>query len=97
MLRSSYNAATADIRVKINGTWQLASPQLRDIYISYKSLPMSNGSAPYSKDGITIFRTDNDAYMPTFYRWDGQDDTDISGQSRETTNTIRRNDGYIFP
>lgn len=97
MLRSSYNAATADIRVKLNRTWQLASPQLRDIYISYKSLPMSNGSTPYSKDGITIFRTDDDAYMPTFYRWDGQDDTDITGQSRETTNTIRRNDGYIFP
>jgi hypothetical protein len=86
MLRSSYNAASADIRVKINGTWRAASPQLRDIYIDYKSLPMVNGSTSYSKDGITIFRTDNDAYMPTFYRWDGQDDT----------NTIRRNE-YVFP
>ena len=86
MLRSSYNAATADIRVKINGTWQAASPLLRDIYIDYKSLPMSSGSRPYSKNGITIFRTDNDAYMPTFYRWDGQDDTDRSTRSE-----------YIFP
>jgi hypothetical protein len=67
MLRSSYNAAHADIKIKINGIWQPASPHLRDIYIGYKSLPMSNGSVTYSKDGITIFRTDNDAYMPTFY------------------------------
>jgi hypothetical protein len=86
MQRSSYNAASADIRVKINGVWQQASPLLRDIYTGYKSLPMSSGSRPYSKDGITIFRTDNDAYMPTFYRWDGQDDAD----------TRRRNE-YVFP
>lgn len=85
-MRSSYNAASADIRVKINGTWQVASPQLRDIYIGYKSLPISSGSTSYSKYGITIFRTDNDAYMPTFYRWDGQDDTDRSTRSE-----------YIFP
>ena len=83
MLRSSYNAAHADIKVKINGTWQPASPHLREIYIGYKSLPIVNGSTSYSKDGITIFRTENDAYMPTFY----------SGQ---TINTIRGND-YIFP
>jgi hypothetical protein len=83
MLRSSYNVSNADIRVKINGIWQSASPQLRDIYIDYKSLPLVNGSTSYSKDGITIFRTDNDAYMPTFY-------------SGLLTNTLRGND-YIFP
>lgn len=86
MQRSSYNAASADIRVKINGTWQPASPLLRDIYIGYKSLTMSSGSRSYSKDGITIFRTDNDAYMPTFYRQDDQGNADI----------IRRNE-YVFP
>jgi len=89
MMRSSYNAANADIKVKINGVWQPASPLLRDIYIGYKSLPMSNGSAPYFKDGITIFRTDNDVYMPTFY----------SVQTTNVTNArnvIREND-YIFP
>lgn len=88
MQRSSYNAATADIRVKINGVWQPASPLLRDIYIGYKSLPMSSGSRPYSKDGITIFRTDNDAYMPTFYRWDDR------GHADTTTTTINE---YVFP
>ena len=87
MQRSSYNAASADIRVKINGTWQAASPLLRDIYTGYKSLPMSSGSRPYSKDGITIFRTDNDAYMPTFYRWDDRGHAD-------TTTTINE---YVFP
>lgn len=86
MQRSSYNAASADIRVKINGTWQPACPLLRDIYIGYKSLTMSSGSRSYSKDGITIFRTDNDAYMPTFYRQDDQGNADI----------IRRNE-YVFP
>ena len=89
MQRSSYNAACADIRVKINGTWQAASPLLRDIYIGYKSLPMSSGSRPYSKDGITIFRTDNDAYMPTFYRWDDRGHADTT-----TTTTINE---YVFP
>ena len=87
MQRSSYNAACADIRVKINGVWQPASPLLRDIYTGYKSLPMSSGSRPYSKDGITIFRTDNDAYMPTFYRWDDRGHAD-------TTTTINE---YVFP
>ena len=89
MMRSSYNAANADIKVKINGEWQPASPQLRDIYIGYKSLPMSNGSAPYFKDGVTIFRTDNDVYMPTFYTWQITNATNV-------TNVLRRND-YIFP
>lgn len=83
MLRSSYNNANADIKVKINGMWRPASPELCDIYIGYKSMPMSSGSTPYSKDGITIYRTNNNAYMPTFY-------------SVHTTNTTRRNE-YIFP
>ena len=90
MQHSSYNATNADIRVKINGTWQSASPQLRDIYIGYKSLPMVNGNISYSKDGVTIFRTDNNAYMPTFYRWDGQEVTP------DPTPIIDFNDIYIF-
>jgi hypothetical protein len=86
MMRSSYNYENADIKVKINGIWQPATPQLRDIYIRYKSMPISRGQTTYSMDGITIFRTDNDPYMPTFYRWEGREDTET-----------RRNDGYIFP
>ena len=89
MMRSSYNAANADIKVKINGVWQPASPQLRDIYIEYKSRPMSNGSAPYFKDRVTIFRTDNDVYMPTFYSVQTTNATNA-------TNALRRNE-YIFP
>jgi hypothetical protein len=88
-MHSSYNAANADIKVKINGEWQPASPQLRDIYIEYKSRPMSNGSAPHSKDGVTIFRKDNDVYMPTFYSVQTTNATNV-------TNVIIRNE-YIFP
>ena len=92
MMHSSYNAANADIKVKINGEWQPASPQLRDIYIEYKSRPMSNGSAPHSKDGVTIFRRDNDVYMPTFYSGQTINATNVTN----VTNVLRRNE-YIFP
>ena len=90
MLRSTYDSTNANIQVKINGVWQPANPQLREIYIGYKSLPHFNSRTSYSKYGITIFRTDNDPYMPTFYRWDGHDDTEAGAgtENRET---------YIFP
>lgn len=92
MLRSTYDATNANIQVKINGEWQPANPQLREIYIGYKSLPHFNSRTSYSKYGITIFRTDDDPYMPTFYRWDGYDDTEAgAGTGAENRET------YIFP
>ena len=90
MSRSIYDAANANIQVRINGTWQPANPQLREIYIGYKSLPHFNNRTSYSKYGITIFRTDNDPYMPTFYRWDGRDDTEVE-------NRDANRGAYIFP
>jgi len=92
MLRSSYDATNANIKVKINGAWQPASPRLRDIYIGYKSMPIHTNNLIYSKNGITIFRTENDPYMPTFYRWDGQPDTETEEQILE-----RNGNDYIFP
>jgi len=91
---SSYDTTNANIQIKVNGAWQLANPDLREMYIEYKTMPFSSSATTYSKDGITIFRTDNDAYMPTFYRWDGQDDTRVgpaAGEGRENR------DAYIFP
>jgi hypothetical protein len=96
MLRSTYDSTNANIQVKINGVWQPANSQLREIYIGYKSLPFSNSTTSYSKDGITIFRTDNDPYMPTFYRWDGRDDTHIGTRVITGAGIENRNE-YIFP
>ena len=94
MSRPTYDATNANIQVKINEVWQPANPQLREIYIGYKSLPYFNSRTSYSKYGITIFRTDDDPYMPTFYRWDGRDDTEAgAGAGAGTENR----ETYIFP
>ena len=98
MSHSSYHATSANIQVKINGAWQPANPQLREIYIRYKSLPYFNSRTSYSKYGITIFRTDNDPYMPTFYRWDGRDDTEVENMDTYIDTNIDTNiDTFIFP
>ena len=93
---SSYDTINANIQIKINGAWQLANPDLREMYIEYKTMPFSSSATTYSKDGITIFRTDNDAYMPTFYRWDGQDDTRVGPAAAAGAGRENR-DAYIFP
>jgi hypothetical protein len=106
MSRPSYDAANANIQVKINGRWQPANPQLREIYTGYKSLPYFNSRTSYSKYGITIFRTDNDPYMPTFYQWDGHDDTPVesgsgsgsgSGSANRVVTMDTNRNSYIFP
>lgn len=52
---SSYDTINANIQIKINGAWQLANPDLREMYIEYKTMPFSSSATTYSKDGITIF------------------------------------------
>jgi len=104
MLRSSYDPANANIQIKLSGSWQPASIQLRDMYIAYKSLPMINGSTSYSRDGITIFRTDDDPYMPTFYRWDGRGERSMTTSTDESRQEVTPdpipiidfNDIYVF-
>lgn len=96
MLRSSYDATNANIKVKINNVWQPANSRLREIYIKYKSLPLVNGRTSYSKYGITIFRTENDPYMPTFYQWDGRNDTEVenTNNNMNENSSIQNNDEY---
>jgi hypothetical protein len=103
MLRTSYDPANENIQIKLNGVWRPACRELRDMYIGYKSLPVTDIRTPYSRDGITIFRTDDDPYMPTFYRWDGRGDrstTSIDEPRQEVTPEpipiIDFNDIYVF-
>jgi hypothetical protein len=105
MFRSSYDQENANIQIKLSGSWQPASIQLRDMYIGYKSLSITDSRTPYSRDGVTIFRTDDDPYMPTFYRWDGRGErsmtTSSSSESRQEVTPepipiIDFNDIYIF-
>jgi hypothetical protein len=71
-MSSSYNIQNADIRVKINNEWCVASEEQRSAYIAYKSRNHYYRETPHAdENGITIFRDSinkDDPYMPTYFK-----------------------------
>lgn len=71
-MQLSYNAENADIRVKINNAWCLASEEQRKAYIAYKTRNHYYRETPHAdENGITIFResiNNDNPYMPTYFK-----------------------------
>ena len=71
-MQLSYNAENADIRVKINNAWCLASEEQRTAYIAYKTRNHYYRETPHTdENGITIFResiNNDNPYMPTYFK-----------------------------
>lgn len=70
MLQNQYpRDHTHDIRVKMTGHshWEPAPPEWVEAYINYKSRPAHSPEIPvsYTNQQLTVFRVDNDCYMPT--------------------------------
>lgn len=61
-----------DICVKVGDTWRPADEAQKAAYIAYKSREHYYTETPHThENGITIFRTENDPYMVTYFKLEG--------------------------
>jgi hypothetical protein len=59
------------IKVKYNGNWVLANPDYCEAFRNYKNRQMYSREEPVSTGALTVYRTNNDHYLPTYIR-DGE-------------------------
>ncbi len=56
------------IKVKYNGNWVLANPDYFEAFRNCKNRPMYSREEPVETGSLTVYRTNNDAYLPTYIR-----------------------------
>ena len=57
-----------NIKIKYNNEWVLANPDYNQIYIKYKTECERYGVYELTFNNLTIYRTNNDVYNPTFIK-----------------------------
>ena len=60
------------IKVKYDDNWVFANPDYCEAFQNYKNRPMYSREQPVETGPLTVYRTNNDAYLPTYIR-DGND------------------------
>jgi hypothetical protein len=65
-----------DIKILYNGIWQFANPDQRTAFLNYKNRPIYTPEGPITTGGLTVYRTNNDPYLPTYIS-DGTTSTPI--------------------
>jgi len=55
-----------DIKIKYNGVWQSANPEQNSAFNNYKNRSIYTPEGPVSTGGLTVYRTNNDPYLPTY-------------------------------
>jgi len=66
-----------DIKIKYNGVWQLANPDHNAAFTNYKNRPIYTPERPVITGDLTVYRTNNDPYLPTYIS-DGTDTLPIA-------------------
>jgi hypothetical protein len=56
------------IKVKQNNRWVLANPDYFQAYQNYKNQPIYHPEEPVTTRSLTVYRTNNDVYLPTYIR-----------------------------
>lgn len=56
------------IKIRYNSTWILANPDYVQAYQNYKNQPIYHPEEPVTTGRLTVYRTNNDVYLPTFIR-----------------------------
>ena len=56
------------IKVKQNNRWVLANPDYCQAYQNYKNQPIYHPEEPVTTRSLTVYRTNNDVYLPTYIR-----------------------------
>jgi len=55
-----------DIKIKYNGVWQFANPDQNVAFTNYKNRSIYTPEGPVSTGDLTVYRTNNDPYLPTY-------------------------------
>ena len=56
------------IKVRYNNHWVPANPDYCQAYQNYKNQPIYHPEEPVTTDRLTVYRTNNDVYLPTYIR-----------------------------
>jgi len=64
------------IQIRYNNVWVYANPEYCQAFRNYKNRPLYHREEPVSTGTLTVYRTDNDPYLPTYIR-DGNGDDAI--------------------
>ena len=56
------------IKTKYNGNWVFANPDYCEAFRNYKNRPMYSREQPVETGSLSVYRTNNDAYLPTYIR-----------------------------
>jgi hypothetical protein len=56
------------IKIRYNSTWNYANPDYCQAYKNYKNQPIYHPEEPVTTGRLTVYRTNNDVYLPTFIR-----------------------------
>jgi len=55
-----------DIKILYNGVWQFANPDQNNAFQNYKNRSIYIPEGPVSTNDLTVYRTNNDPYLPTY-------------------------------
>jgi hypothetical protein len=55
-----------DIQILYNGVWRIANPDQYVAFQNYKNRSIYIPEGPITTDGLTVYRTNNDPYLPTY-------------------------------
>ena len=55
-----------DIQILYNGVWKIANPDQYNAFQNYKNRSIYLPEEPVSTNGLTVYRTNNDPYLPTY-------------------------------
>jgi hypothetical protein len=56
------------IKIRYNSTWIYANPDYCQAYKNYKNQPIYHPEEPVTTGSLTVYRTNNDVYLPTYIR-----------------------------
>ena len=56
------------IKIRYNSTWIYANPDYVQAYQNYKNQPIYHPEEPVTTGSLTVYRTNNDVYLPMFIR-----------------------------
>ena len=56
------------IQIRYNNHWSYANPDYCEAFQNYKNRPLYHREEPVSTGALTVYRTNNDHYLPTYIR-----------------------------
>ena len=54
------------IQIRYNNRWTYANPDYCEAFRNYKNRPLYHREEPVSTGTLTVYRTNNDSYLPTY-------------------------------